>query len=61
MLLFQNQFYHWKIHLITKLNNKESLISRIKACESLIEDINYNTDIIQKISEKYKNRLNEIS
>lgn len=46
---------------ITKLNDKESLISRIKACESLIEDINYNTDIIQKISEKYKNRLNEIS
>jgi hypothetical protein len=46
---------------ISKLNNKDSLISRIRACESLIEDVNYNKEIIQKISEKYKNRLNEIS
>lgn len=46
---------------ISKLNNKETLIFRIKACESLVDDINYNKEIIIKISEKYKNRLNEIS
>jgi len=42
------------------ITNKESLVSRIRACEDLIKDPNYNSDTISTILEKYINRLNTI-
>jgi hypothetical protein len=44
-----------------KIKTAESAFLRHKACESLLNDSNFNTDLINKMSEKYLNRLNQLN
>jgi len=43
-----------------KIKNSEQLLLRFKACESLLQDSNFNQNLIKKMSQKYLDRLNGI-
>lgn len=44
-----------------RIKNSESVFLKYKACESLLDDSNFNPELIQKMSEKYLNRLNQLN
>ena len=43
------------------IKSSDNAFLRYKACESLLNDNNFNTDLIQKMSEKYLNRLKQLN
>jgi hypothetical protein len=44
-----------------KIKSSDNAFLRYKACESLLNDSEFNTDLIKKMSEKYLNRLNQLN
>ena len=44
-----------------KIKSSDNVFLRYKACESLLNDSEFNKDLIQKMSEKYLNRLNQLN
>jgi len=42
----------------TKIKSLDNLFLRYKACESLLNDNNFNSDLIQRMSNKYLDKLN---
>ena len=44
-----------------KIKSSDNAFLRYKACESLLTDNEFNKDLIQKMSEKYLNRLNQLN
>jgi hypothetical protein len=44
-----------------KIKSTENALLKHRACESLLEDPNYNSDVIKQMSEKYLDRYNQLS
>lgn len=45
----------------SKIKSSDNALSKFKACESLIEDSYYNSDVIIMMSEKYLERYNQLT
>ena len=44
-----------------KIKSSENALLKHRACESLLQDNNYNSDVVKKMSEKYLERYNQLS
>jgi hypothetical protein len=44
-----------------KIKSHENALLKYKACESLLNESDYNPEIVEKMSEKYLNRLNQLT